>query len=343
MALSPFTRALVLLSASSALVACSPAGKPRPPRGIVVVLIDTLRADHVGLYGSKWPATPEIDKLGPESIRFEKAFSQASWTRPSLPSLFTGLYPTEHGMTGFDQESGQVVVRGQVLAEEAVTLAEGLKAAGYRTALAGFQYQLSVKFNQQQGFDFYQNNISGGAGKIVGTFLDWIDEAPDEPFFAYLHFLDIHWPYCPPKRFNGRFDSTPTAMDVCGNGKALRAGLGDGSIRASAADRRALDARYSEKLLSLDERIGELFVALRERGLWDETLIVVTADHGQEFGEHGGFDHGTSLYDELLHVPFIWKLPANFGTGRGRSLPPIVEIRSLLPTLFDLAGQPIPS
>jgi choline-sulfatase len=324
------------------LAGCAP-GKPKLPRGIVVVLIDTLRADHVGLYGSKWPATPEIDRLGPESVWFERAFSQASWTRPSVPSLFTGLYPSEHGMTGFDQQSETVVVRGQVLAEEATTLAEGMKAAGYRTALAGFQYQLSTKFNQQQGFDFYKNNISGGGGKIVSTFLEWVDEAPEKPFFAYLHFLDIHWPYCPPKRVHWRFDPPPSAMNVCGNAKALRAGLADGSIVATEADRRALDARYSEKLLSLDDRMGDLFRELRKRGLWDDTLLVVTADHGQEFGEHGGFDHGTSLFDELLHVPFIFKLPARFGGRSGSSLPPIVEIRSLLPTLFDLVGQPIPA
>ncbi|MEO8276097.1 MAG: sulfatase [Thermoanaerobaculia bacterium] len=331
------------LAALSVLGGCARPRSGRVPNGIVVIVIDTLRADHVGLYGSRWPATPQIDSLGPESVRFEQAYSQASWTRPSVPSLFTGLYPSEHGITGFDEESGRVV-RGQILSDDAMTLAEGMKAAGYRTALAGYQYQLSVKFNQQQGFDFYRNNLSGGSGEINRTFLDWLDQEPQKPFFVYLHYLDIHWPYCPSDSVRGRFDRTPTAFDTCDEkgARALRTKLASGALPTTAGDRRALDARYSEKLFELDSGIGSLFDELKRRGRWDDSLIVVTADHGQEFGDHGGFDHGTSLYDELLHVPFVWKLPSGFGSRRGRALPQLIEIRSLLPTLFDLVGLPTP-
>jgi arylsulfatase A-like enzyme len=109
----------------------------------------------------------------------------------------------------------------------------------------------------------------------------------------------------------------------------------------SAADKRALAARYAEEVLALDQQIGAFFAELKKRGLWDDTLIVVTADHGEELAERGGIEHGHTLHEELLHVPFLWKLPSSWGRARGRSVDALIETRSLLPTLFDLIGQPV--
>ncbi|MCB1009311.1 MAG: sulfatase [Acidobacteria bacterium] len=312
---------------------------PKAPQRVIVILIDALRADHVGLDGSTLGATPSIDRLGPDSIWFERAFAQASWTRPSVPSLLTGLYPSEHGLVDF-VESGREVT-GAALAEEVTTLAEGMHAAGYRTALVGYQSQLSPKFGTAQGFDFYNNNTRT-PDRIQSRFFEWVDEAPDRPFFAYLHYLDIHWPYCPPEETFGRFYSGPSQLDLCADWRGLRERLRSGETVLDAEDRKLLAARYTEELAALDQALGLLFDELERRGMMDETLIVLTADHGEELYERGGIEHGHTMHEELLRVPYIWKLPRSWSAARGEPSDALVEIRSTLPTLFDLAGQPLP-
>jgi arylsulfatase A-like enzyme len=331
--LSPLVYCLGLF----AFAACAPQ-RPLPPKGVLVLLVDALRADTVGLYGSRLPATPALDALAPESVVFEHAFAQASWTRPSVPSLLTGLYPSEHGLVDFESRGPKVAAN--VLSPQVVTLAEGMKAAGYRTAMVGYQAQLSLRFGFGQGFDFYNNNTMG-AERIDRRFLGWLDEEPERPFFAYLHYLDIHWPYCPPSETFGKFNSDPDAIRLCDNWHKLREDIREGVVRLTDSDRAVLAARYAEEMLALDSQIGRLFQGLRKRGVWDDTLIVVTADHGEELNERGGIEHGHTLYDELLHVPFVWKLPAAWQKSRGRRVGELIETRSLLPTLFDLVRQPV--
>jgi len=320
--------------------ACSPA-RPKPPHGVLVLLVDCLRYDHVGLDGSKLPTTPAIDAaFGKRSVVFRKAYSEASWTRPSVPSLLTGLYPSEHGLGDFVMTGEHV--EGRALSSKVTTLAEGMKAAGYRTALVAYQAQLSPKFHLDQGFDFYNNN-SMGAPRINSRFLDWLDQEPGKPFFAYLHYLDIHWPYCPPASTLGKFDSDPPTISLCDNWRKLRNDIHSGKVVFDAEQKRMLAARYAEEILALDAQIGNLIENLRQRGLWDDTLVVLTADHGEELMERGGIEHGQSMHEELLHVPYVWKLPESWGDERrGRSFDELVETRSLLPTIFSLVGQPIP-
>jgi len=332
--------AAVVAAVLLALVACGGPFRPEPPKGILVILVDALRADQLQLYGSKTPIAPRLDALGPESVVFERAFSPGSWTRPTLPSLFTGLYPSEHGLTDFVGSAGQY--KGAVLAESALTLAEEMKAAGRRTAMVGYQTLLSDRFGMAQGFDFYNNNTNGGE-RIRKRFLEWFDEAPQQPFFAYLHYLDIHWPYCPPAPTWGKVDPTPNETITCDDWRGLRERIRSGETVLTEADRRALAARYSEELMALDWELGVLFDELKRRGVWDDLLIVVTADHGEELAERGGIEHGHTLYDELLHVPYIWKLPLAWKGGRGRRESGLVETRTLMPTLVDVAGQPPPA
>ena len=318
-----------------ALAGCGGPFRPAPPKGILVILVDALRADQLQLYGSKVAIAPRLDALGPESVVFERAFSPASWTRPALPSLFTGLYPSEHGLTDFVGSAGQY--KGAVLSESALTLAEEMKAAGRRTAMVGYQTLLSARFGMAQGFDFYNNNTNGGE-RIRKRFLEWFDEAPGQPFFAYLHYLDIHWPYCPPAPTWGRVDPTPNETITCDDWRGLRERIRSGQTVLTEADRRALAARYSEEMMALDWELGALFDELKRRGAWDDLLIVVTADHGEELAERGGIEHGHTLYDELLHVPYIWKLPLAWDGGRGRRESGLVETRTLMPTLVDVVG-----
>ncbi len=329
---------LTLGSALLFLAGCGPS-RPKPPHGVLILLVDALRYDHVGLDGAKIPVTPEIDKIGPESALFREAYAQASWTRPSVPSLLTGLYPTEHGLGDFIRAGAKV--EGRALSPKVTTLAEGMKAAGYRTALVGYQFQLSPRFGLTQGFDFYNNNTQGGS-RIDNRFLGWLDEKPKQPFFAYLHYLDIHWPYCPPAATFGKFGPTEGVIDFCAHWRKLREQIHAGEVVFTPEDKKALAGRYGEEMLALDGEIGRLFQALRERHLWDDTLIVLTADHGEELAERGGIEHGQSMHEELLHVPFVWKLPKSWRRMRGHDIDALIETRSLTPTLFDLVGQPIP-
>jgi len=321
------------------MAACGPR-RPTAPRGVLVLLVDCLRFDHVGLDGAELPLTPAIDTIGPESLVFKDAYVQASWTRPSVPSILTGLYPSEHGLGDFVMTGEHV--EGRALSAKVTTLAEGMKAAGYRTALIGYQAQLSPKFGLNQGFDFYNNNTMG-APRIDKRFLEWVDAEPGKPFFAYLHYLDLHWPYCPPSETYGKFGPTEGVINICDNWRKLRNDIHSGAVTFSDADKRALAARYAEEVLALDAQIGHLFDELRRRGLWDDTLVVLTADHGEELMERGGIEHGHTMHEELLHVPYVWKLPASFGHRRGRSYGGLLETRSLLPTLFELVGQPRPA
>ena len=323
--------------AAASLAGCGGPFRPAPPKAILVILVDALRTDRLQLYGGERAVAPRLDALGPDSVVFEQAISPGSWTRPVLPSLFTGLYPSEHGLTDFVGGGG--AYQGAVLSEQAATLAEGMKAAGYRTAMVGYQTLLSNRFGMAQGFDFYNNNTNGGE-RIRKRFLEWFDEAPATPTFAYLHYLDIHWPYCPPEPTWGKVDPTPNAVVTCDDWRGLRERIRSGETVLSEADRRALAARYSEEMMALDWQIGALFDELRARGVWDEMLVVVLSDHGEELAERGGIEHGHTMFDELLHVPYVWKLPASWRGARGRRVAGLVETRTLAPTLLDLVGRP---
>jgi len=329
----------VLLAAVPAPTAAAPHLGPEGQPNVVVVLIDCLRADHVGVNGAARPATPNIDALAAEGVNFRHAYAQATWTRPSVPSLLTGLYPSEHGLIAFEQTVTDKT-EGAKLSDDVVTLAEVLKASGYSTALIADQYQLAPQFNLTQGFDHYDNK-AGPAPRLNRDFLHWVDGLESGPFFAYLHYLDIHWPYCPPPAVRRVFDAGKSSLNFCQNWRGLRDDINAGKVQLSSDDRQAMSARYDEELLDLDARLGELFRELKERDLWDQTLVVVTADHGEEFMEHGAVGHGQSLYDELMHVPFVVKPPSSWRAPRGASRDGLMETRSLVPTLVAAAGASI--
>jgi arylsulfatase A-like enzyme len=213
-----------------------------------------------------------------------------------------------------------------------------VKGRGYRTGLVGEQAQLSRRFGLDQGFDFYQSHV-GSAANIHQTLLGWLTGSA-QPFFAYVHYLEIHWPYCPPAEYRGTFDSGKSQLPVCRDWRELRRKLEAREIVPTAVDVEALRARYDEELLALDRQLGLTFAELKAKGLWDSTLIVVTADHGEQFYEHGAGEHGHFLWDELLRVPLLFKLPASWPGTRGARLDTLVETRSIVPTALDAIGAP---
>lgn len=329
---------LVLLGLAGCAAPASSSASP--PKGILILLVDCLRADHLAAGGSTLGATPNLDRLASQAVVFDRASAVASWTRPSVPSIWTGLYPSEHGLT--DLIEGGKGVRGGVLSEDAVTVSEAMQAAGYRTALIGNQFQLSPRFGMAQGFDLYQNNVKSAHG-MRENLVGWLDEAPGKPFFAYLHYLEIHWPYWQKASTRGRYGSDAITSHLDSNLDELRAAVDSGAVVLDEADRKEIAARYAEALAALDGEIGLLLADLEKRGVLDETLVVVLADHGEELGERGGIEHGHTLKEELLHVPYIWRLPASWRGPGLRHERAMVETRTLAPTLMTLVGQPVPA
>ena len=312
-------------------------GCPREQRrpNLLLLVVDCLRADALSVAGYARPTTPNVDELAREGSRFTRTYAQASWTRPSLPTILTGLYPSEHGLLDLE---GDPTTPLAALDESVVTLAERLKQAGYGTAMVGDQHQLSPRFGLQQGFDLWQPKAGDGAN-IQRRFLEWQGALPaGQPFFAYLHYLELHWPYCPPKDLRGRFDEGPSRLNPCADWRKLRDDMRSGAYVVTPEDRQLLRARYDEELLGVDRTIGKLVAELKDRGVYDDTLILVTGDHGEEFGEHGAWFHGHTLHEELLRVPLLWKPPASWEAPRDQTIDGLVEQRNVAATFLDAAG-----
>ena len=325
-------RKLLPTLAALLLLACH--REPRQPN-LLLLVVDCLRGDALSVVGYRRPTTPSIDALAREGTRFARAYAQASWTRPSLPTILTGLYPTEHGLLDLASDPGAA---SAALDDSVLTLAERLQQAGYGTAMVGEQHQLSPRFGLQQGFDLWQPKAGDGAN-IDRRFLEWqAGLQKGKPFFAYLHYLELHFPYCPPKELRGKFDEGPSQLNVCADWRQLRDDIRSGKYVVTAEDRQLLRARYDEELFGVDRLIGQLVDELKRRDLYDDTLILVTGDHGEEFGEHGGYFHGQSLYDELLHVPLVWKPPVAWDAPRDQVVDGLVEQRNVAATFLDAAG-----
>jgi arylsulfatase A-like enzyme len=332
---------LAVVAILAAAAGCGPRdAAPASPPNIVLLVVDCLRADRIGA-GSAHPraVATHLDRLVREGTTFRHAFAQSSWTRPSVPTLLTGLYPSEHGLGAFLEEEGRVT--GGTLSPSAVTIAEALRALGYSTALFGEQNQLAPKFGLDQGFDAYDHRGSR-APRIHERVLAWLDgeraAGAAKPFFAYLHYLELHWPYCAPPPARGVFTAGYRGRPLCDDWRRLREEIRSGAVVLTAEEIEAMKAQYDEELYGLDGHVGELFAALGERGLWDDTLVVLTSDHGEEFFEHGGMAHGTSLYDELIHVPLVIKPPASWNAPAGAATDALAESRDLFPTLLEAAG-----
>ncbi len=313
------------------LLACQRAA-PRP--NLLLLIVDCLRGDELSAMGYPRPTTPNIDTLARQGTRFTHAYSQASWTRPSLPSILTGLYPSEHGVLDLTQDPNAPTA---ALDESVLTLAERLEQAGYATGMVGEQHQLSPRFGLQQGFDLWQFKAGDGAN-IQRRFLEWQAGLAGKPFFGYLHYLELHFPYCPPKDLRGRFDEGPSQLNICKDWRDFRDRLRNGQYRITDEDRQLMRARYDEELLGVDRLVGDLLAELQRRGVYDNTLILLTGDHGEEFGEHGGSFHGQSLYNELLHVPLVWKPPAAWKAPADQVVDGLTEQRNTAATFLDAAG-----
>lgn len=311
------------------------------PRLVLVVLVDALRADALSCYGGPAGASPAIDAFAQNALVFEHAFAAAPWTKPSVPSLFTGLPPSRHGVFEGSSRDVEGRITSDVLSPQALTLAEVMRDAGYGTAAFVQNAQLKPFLGFDQGFDVYREGVGDGA-RIHAEFLEWFDaqRALDsaKPLFAYLHVLDVHEPYMPPADALAHFPAAPDAPRLDRQAQKDLADAVDAKThRVTPQETAELRRLYQACVRGYDAKFGALVDALRARGAWDDALVVFTSDHGEEFGEYGELGHGHSLRDSLLRVPLVVKAP-----GRSNTTPRRIERSAssldVLPTLAERVG-----
>jgi len=282
----------------------------KPALNVVLITIDTLRADHVGCYGYKQIKTPNIDSLAADGVRFERAFAVVPVTLPSHTSMLTGTYPMLSGMHDFSANK---------LSPLQPTLASVLKQAGYQTGAVIAAAVLDSRFGLNQGFDFYYDHFEFSRldeanldemerpGNVVADVaLDWLAKNSQKKFFLWMHLYDPHFPYHPPEPYSREYAAQP----------------------------------YDGEIAFADEQVGRLLRFLKEKGIYQNTVIVLCGDHGESLGEHGEKTHGFFIYNATMHVPLIIRLPAN---AAARTVSDPVSLVDLMPTVLGTVGLEVPS
>ncbi len=318
-----------------------------PVPRVILIVVDTLRADALSCASPSAPPTPGIDRWAEGAFRFTHARSAAPWTLPSVCSILTGLSPLVHGAVG----------RDSVLPHRLPTLAERLADAGYRTAAIGHNYVLSRTRRLDRGFDEYHfaaqdppparslgffalgrlryTRTKGGpdAKTLSARALSWIEEHADQDFFLWLHYYDPHLSYAPPPAFLPSGVPPPAVGTSVGSEHVER--IRGGYFAPKSDERRWIRRLYDGEVRYLDQELGAFFERLEEMDLFEDALIVLTSDHGEEFWEHEGFEHGHTVYEELLRVPLIIKLPRQ---EQGAVVDRPVTLESVAPSVFSLCG-----
>jgi arylsulfatase A-like enzyme len=315
---------------------------PRP--NVLIVVIDTLRADRLGVYGSTRGLTPFLDELATRGVVFERAYAPSSWTSPSVATLLTSRHPLQHGMNAF----------GSVLGAGELSLAEVLRGLGYRTAGFAANLLLAEHSGLGQGFEHWRVYLAewvnrDGDPKVRGGHLRrealaWLDAntkpTEPQPVLLYLHLMDVHTPYDPPPPQRQRFALGHSPAD-----EAMRARLHDRHAPArfgefTDEEVARLEALYDAEVAALDEELRRLFSQLDERGFLANALVLVAADHGEEFREHDALLHGTTLYEAGVRVPLILLAP---GLEPGRRVAEPVSLIDVAPTILALLGAEVPA
>lgn len=334
--------------------ACGPSAEaPTPPAAapsfsavrspnVVLIVVDTLRADHMSTYGYSRPTTPNLDRLAAESLVFERAFTVMSHTLPAHVSLVTGVHPGTHG----------VLSNGWTYSGPYPTLAERLRAHGYTTAGFVSAFPLARATGFDRGFDLYGSSEHPGGFtpdvKIDGEVTTararrWLRRQGERPFFLFVHYFDTHLPYTPDP------EGSPLVPD-----EALRAHMREIGI----SDLAVLDVRhlpiffqgreltltgalnvYDNEIYRVDRLIEQLRAELARLGLLDDTLLILTSDHGEGLGQHRYFSHGLYLYEKQLHIPLIVRPPRRMAWGPAR-IDATVSLLDVVPTVLEVAGIP---
>ena len=339
----------------------TPAAGPEPSL-VILISLDTLRADHLGSYGYPEFTSPSLDALAAEGTLFEDASAPAPWTLPSHASMLTGLYPLEHG----------VVTAATELPQEVETLASLLEAEGFETAAVVNSSWLTQKtFGLTRDFDRFHAVNDSDYGRrtpsvwVTDQAIEWIREAKESPLFVFMHYYDVHADYASQpvyeklfvEEYEGVADGTGWQLqaenfdprhiayclssfsaDVCAFGSREKPRIIDENLRKpnfDQTDARHLEQLYDAGIRQLDAELGRFFRFLDDAGVRERALVIVTADHGEEFLDHGAVDHSMTAYQELLHVPMIWR---GSGVPVGFRVKAPVSLVDIVPTVLSWVG-----
>ena len=331
---------IVLLAAAAVIVLVMRPVPPRERPNVLWITMDSFRADHLGCASDHGAQTPVLDELAAEGALFTQCVAQAPYTQISVPSMITSIYPflLNIRQLGIDLDS------------TTVTLAEALSEEGY------FTYGILEEWppSYYQGFEKLHQGPSDTKRKTQWC-LQAFDERGDRPFFIWLYYWDPHAPYTPPEEHMRAYEKDYRLLDgIRPYGQDLRdaTGLYGGSvlllgrvnlglINLTPEERQHLIHLYDAEITFVDAEIGIVFERLKELGLWDQTLIVLNADHGEVFGEHGHYYHGHTLYEHQIRVPLIIKPPHS--TDRARTVSPAVRNMDIMPTVLDYCGISYPA
>jgi arylsulfatase A-like enzyme len=326
---------------------------PPNPKNIVLISIDTLRADHLSAYGYGRGTSPAIDRLAGEGVLFEEAYSQSPKTAASHMTIMTGLYPEAHGVRNWEEKDQRR------LSDAIPTLATLLRRAGYRTVAYVGGGNVGGGLGFDQGFQIYRR-IAGAKPvfRVAALALEELARPahPSErpPFFLFVHTFETHDPYLPPQRYAKLYTDPGYDGRIIGSRVKLRlVSMGRGwwkrhqaywarVDRESPRDVQHLRDLYDGEIRYTDDQIGGFLERLRSLGLEDETLVVFLSDHGEQFLEHGAFMHN-DVYQEVLRVPLILRFPGDAPEeGKGRRVREIVRLIDVMPTLLEFVGLPVP-
>ncbi len=269
---------------------------------VIWISIDTLRADHLSVYGYERPTSPNLEALAADGIVVEQFISHSPWTLPTHAAMFSGLEPAQHGVTTQDRKFSPTTP----------LFPEILKERGYRNGAVATSLFLSPTFGYAAGFDKYEMNIEFNAETATNRAMSWLF-ASKKPSFLFLHLFDPHFPYAAPEPFLGRFgkiDKLIMRMQRRNFFEFMRF-VSDGSTERISN----VIARYDEEILFADHAVGMLIRGLKERGLYDRAWIIVVSDHGEEFLDHGSMGHSTTMYEEMMKIPLIIKAPGSRCAG----------------------------
>jgi arylsulfatase A-like enzyme len=319
-----------------------------PPHGrpdVILITVDALRADHLSLYGYRKLTSPVLDEFAGHAAVFTNAITQAPYTKAAIASLMSGLYPTSHQAVTTtipfpETMTGHLTTRPMatdVLAPSITTLAEAFHGEGYKTFGYTANPFLLASFGFDQGFDHYQFFPGGDfaqATQVTDQALADIRQAGGRPIFLWLHLMEPHSPYAPPPLTRDMFPPQGNAELIPGD-RPPPSWL----LQGSPPDLRAYVGRYDEEIAAADVAVRELIRNLAELRPLRSPIVVITSDHGEEFLDHGGWEHGRTLHDELIRVPLVVAAPG----AEGRRIDSQVQLIDLYPTLLELAGVALPT
>lgn len=315
----------VLLVGALLASGCGPAeSSVTPTRGYILVSVDTLRADHLGLHGYERDTSPFLDSLASRSVVFDNAIVQLPGTLPSHMSMLTGLYPGEHGVYPPDG----------ALAAEIETVAEVFRRNGYRTAGFTEGGYMDGDYGFSRGFDRFDDEPKR-IDETFGLGVEFIEAlAAEEPFFLFLHSYSVHDPYDPPEPYRHMFWPGDPPDSFAPTGRNLVA-VNRGERTVDPETVRYFEALYDAGIREMDAELGSFFERLADAGVLDEVTVVITSDHGEEFLEHGQLVH-EQIYFHTLHVPLVVAHPT--APARGRTVQSLVQSIDIAPMLLDMAG-----